>query len=229
MPRARSIAPAKVPKVAEASRLSSSQNQKQDASATLSPAPKGRNIPAQGGNALGNRHPTNSSPEGAAQGWRIVKLEDVVVPDQLRTVIRTFREKLFTEIFTDRPARAKAMGLDEPWVPKTLIFAKDDSHAEDIVDIVRKEFGKGNDFCKKVTYRASGKSEDIIKAFRTAPEFRIAVTVEKVGVAITHFNTQAVAAMPLPLPRQRPLRRRNPSDLSAAIFGKFPRNSYFPA
>jgi type I restriction enzyme R subunit len=74
-----------------------------------------------------------------------------------------------------------AMGLDEPWVPKTLIFAKDDSHAEDIVDIVRKEFGKGNDFCKKVTYRASGKSEDIIKAFRTAPEFRIAVTVDMIA------------------------------------------------
>jgi len=105
----------------------------------------------------------------------------VVVPDQLRTVIRTFREKLFTEIFTDRPARAKAMGLDEPWVPKTLIFAKDDSHAEDIVEMVRKEFGKGNDFCKKVTYRASGKSEDIIKAFRTAPEFRIAVTVDMIA------------------------------------------------
>lgn len=86
---------------------------------------------------------------------------------QIRTVIRTFRERLFTEIFTDRPARAKAMGLDEPWVPKTLIFAKDDSHAEDIVDIVRKEFGKGYDFCKKVTYKAGAKSEDIIKAFRT--------------------------------------------------------------
>jgi REP element-mobilizing transposase RayT len=125
-----------------------------------------------------------------AKRWEIQEAEEtyqktqldrsVVVPDQLRTVIRTFREKLFTEIFTDRPARAKAMGLDEPWVPKTLIFAKDDSHAEDIVEIVRKEFGKefgkGNDFCKKVTYRASGKSEDIIKAFRTAPEFRIAVT-----------------------------------------------------
>ena len=73
------------------------------------------------------------------------------------------------------------MGLDEPWVPKSLIFAKDDSHAEDIVDIVRKEFAKGNDFCKKVTYRASGKSEDIIKAFRTAPEFRIAVTVDMIA------------------------------------------------
>ena len=126
-----------------------------------------------------------------AKRWEIQEAEEtfqktqldrsVVVPDQLRTVIRTFREKLFTEIFTERPARAKAMGLDEPWVPKTLIFAKDDSHAEDIVDIVRKEFGKGNDFCKKVTYRASGKSEDIIKAFRTAPEFRIAVTVDMIA------------------------------------------------
>jgi type I restriction enzyme R subunit len=126
-----------------------------------------------------------------AKRWEIQEAEEtyqktqldrsVVVPDQLRTVIRTFREKLFTEIFTDRPARAKAMGLDEPWVPKTLIFAKDDSHAEDIVDIVRKEFGKGNDFCKKVTYRSSGKSEDIIKAFRTAPEFRIAVTVDMIA------------------------------------------------
>jgi type I restriction enzyme R subunit len=106
-----------------------------------------------------------------ARRWEIQEAEEtyqktqldrsVVVPDQLRTVIKTFREKLFTEIFPDRPARAKAMGLDEPWVPKTLIFAKDDSHAEDIVDIVRKEYGKGNDLCKKVTYRASGKSEDI--------------------------------------------------------------------
>jgi len=43
---------------------------------------------------------------------------DVVAPDQIRTVVRTFRDKLFTEIF---PGRKE--------VPKTLIFAKDDSHA----------------------------------------------------------------------------------------------------
>ena len=48
--------------------------------------------------------------------------QDVVAPDQIRTIIRTFKEKLFTEIF---PGRTE--------VPKTLIFAKDDSHAEDIV------------------------------------------------------------------------------------------------
>ena len=61
---------------------------------------------------------------------------DVVTPDQIRTVVRTYRDKLFTDIF---PGRTE--------VPKTLIFAKDDSHAEDIVKIVREEFGKGNDFC----------------------------------------------------------------------------------
>ncbi|MGH9686294.1 MAG: type I restriction-modification enzyme R subunit C-terminal domain-containing protein [Candidatus Acidiferrales bacterium] len=68
---------------------------------------------------------------------------DVVAPDQIRTVIRTFKEKLFTEIF---PGRTE--------VPKTLIFAKDDSHAEDIVNIAREEFGKGNDFCQKITYKS---------------------------------------------------------------------------
>ena len=105
----------------------------------------------------------------------------VVVPAQIRKIIATYRDKLFTDLFPDRPARAKALGLDAPWVPKTLIFAKDDNHAEDIVTICREEFGKGNDFCKKVTYKAGGKPEDIIKAFRTAPEFRIAVTVDMIA------------------------------------------------
>ena len=41
-------------------------------------------------------------------------------------------------------------------MPKTIIFAKDDSHADDIVNIVREEFGKGNDFCQKITYRTTG-------------------------------------------------------------------------
>src|SRR5206468_12013431 len=68
----------------------------------------------------------------------------VVAEDQIRTVIRTFRDRLFTEIF---PGRTH--------VPKTLIFAKDDSHADDIVRIIREEFGKGNTFCEKITYRTS--------------------------------------------------------------------------
>ena len=60
----------------------------------------------------------------------------VVSPSQIRTVVRTFRDKLFTEIY---PGREE--------VPKTLVFAKDDSHAEDIVRIMREEFGRGNEFC----------------------------------------------------------------------------------
>ncbi len=67
---------------------------------------------------------------------------EVVSESQIRTIIRTFRDRLFTDIFP---------GWTE--VPKTLIFAKADSHAEDIVRIVREEFGKGNDFCQMITYR----------------------------------------------------------------------------
>ena len=62
--------------------------------------------------------------------------------DQIRTVLETFRDKVFTEMF---PGRTD--------LPKTLIFAKDDTHADDIVRICREVFGKGNDFCQKITYR----------------------------------------------------------------------------
>jgi type I restriction enzyme R subunit len=73
---------------------------------------------------------------------------DIVNPDQIRTVIRTFKEKL-SDIF---PARQE--------VPKTLIFAKTDSHADDIIHTVREEFGEGNEFCKKVTYRVINDKTD---------------------------------------------------------------------
>src|SRR5690348_410279 len=96
---------------------------------------------------------------------------DIVAPDQVRTIIRTFKEKLFTEIF---PGRTE--------VPKTLIFAKDDSHAEDIVNIVREEFGKGNEFARKITYRTTGaKPEDLIASFRNSYNPRIVVTVDMIA------------------------------------------------
>jgi type I restriction enzyme R subunit len=67
-------------------------------------------------------------------------------------------------------------------VPKTLVFAKDDSHAEDIVEIIRQEFGKGNEFCKKITYRTTGeKPEDLIASFRNSYNPRIAVTVDMIS------------------------------------------------
>ena len=95
----------------------------------------------------------------------------VVSPSQIRTVIRTFKETVLTEMFPDRTE-----------VPKTLFFAKDDSHAEDIVEIIRDEFGKGNDFCKKITYRTTGeKPEDLIASFRNSFNPRIAVTVDMIS------------------------------------------------
>jgi type I restriction enzyme R subunit len=86
-------------------------------------------------------------------------------------VIQTYRDKLFSEIF---PGRTE--------VPKTLIFAKDDSHAEDIVKIIREEFGKGNEFAQKITYRTTGaKPEDLIASFRNSYNPRIAVTVDMIA------------------------------------------------
>ena len=96
---------------------------------------------------------------------------DVVAEDQIRTVIQTFRDRLFTDIF---PSRRD--------VPKTIIFAKDDSHADDIVRIVRQEFDKGNDFCQKITYRTTGaRPEDLLTAFRNSYNPRIVVTVDMIA------------------------------------------------
>ena len=119
----------------------------------------------------------------------------VVAKDQIRTIIRTFRDKVLTEIY---PGRTD--------IPKTLIYAKDDSHADDIVQIVREEFGRGNDFCHKITYRTSTvrvikrltndsgseveevtykssglKAEDLLSSFRNSYNPRIVVTVDMIA------------------------------------------------
>ncbi|MBR5423859.1 MAG: DEAD/DEAH box helicase family protein [Clostridia bacterium] len=94
---------------------------------------------------------------------------DVVNPSQIRTVIRTFKECLPTQLFPHRQE-----------VPKTLIFAKTDSHADDIIQIVREEFGEGNEFCQKITCQAD-KPETILSAFRNDYYPRIAVTVDMIA------------------------------------------------
>ncbi|MGV3662155.1 MAG: type I restriction-modification enzyme R subunit C-terminal domain-containing protein [Prosthecobacter sp.] len=95
----------------------------------------------------------------------------VVSTDQIRTVLSTFRDRVFTEIF---PGRTD--------LPKTLIFAKDDAHADDIVRICRQVFGKGNDFCKKITYKTTGETpKELIKAFRNSYNPRVAVTVDMIA------------------------------------------------
>ncbi len=100
----------------------------------------------------------------------------VVVPSQIRTVLQAFKDAL-PALFDHR-----AM------VPKTLVFAKDDSHAEDIVRIAREVFGRGNDFCKKITYMSYDpatnqreKPETMIATFRNSPATRIAVTVDMIA------------------------------------------------
>ncbi len=115
----------------------------------------------------------------------------IVVDSQIRTVLTAFRDALFTDLFPGRTL-----------VPKTLIFAKDDSHAEDIVHLVREVFGRGNDFAKKITYKSAQwqrhpaadgdragseapprrqTGEQLIAEFRTSPSLRIAVTVDMIA------------------------------------------------
>ena len=93
----------------------------------------------------------------------------VTAKSQIRLVLETFRDRLFTEIFPGRST-----------VPKTLIFAKDDAHAEEIVTTVREVFGKGNDFAAKITYAARDPRGQL-QAFRTSPSLRIAVTVDMIA------------------------------------------------
>ena len=94
---------------------------------------------------------------------------DIVNPSQIRAVIRTFKENVFTTLF---PRRKE--------IPKTLIFAKTDSHADDIIQIVREEFGEGNDFCRKITYSAEN-PESVLSSFRNDYNPRIAVTVDMIA------------------------------------------------
>lgn len=102
--------------------------------------------------------------------------KEIVNPNQIRLIIKTFKEHL-PEIFPDRSTEN-----GEFEIPKTLIFAKTDSHADDIINIVREEFGEGNSFCKKITYR--NKDEDpksVLAQFRNDYFPRIAVTVDMIA------------------------------------------------
>ncbi|MBI4623403.1 MAG: DEAD/DEAH box helicase family protein, partial [Verrucomicrobia bacterium] len=104
------------------------------------------------------------------EAYSAKQLDDqIVVPDQIRTIVRTFRDKL-PEIF---PGRTE--------VPKTLVFAKTDSHADDIIQIIREEFAEGNAFCKKITYKADEDPKSVLAQFRNDFYPRIAVTVDMIA------------------------------------------------
>ncbi len=94
----------------------------------------------------------------------------VINPSQIRQVIQTMKTAVETQIF---PTRKE--------VPKTLIFAKTDSHADDIINIVREVYGQGNAFCKKVTYNSDEDTDSILSSFRNDYNPRIAVTVDMIA------------------------------------------------
>jgi len=101
--------------------------------------------------------------------------KDIVNPSQIRNIIKAYKENL-PKIF---PNRTDEDGEYE--VPKTLIFAKTDSHADDIIKIVREEFDEGNEFCKKVTYKIDEDPKSVINRFRLASDIRVAVTVDMIA------------------------------------------------
>jgi type I restriction enzyme R subunit len=101
--------------------------------------------------------------------------KDVVNPSTIRSIIREVKNQL-PSMFPDR---IDITGNFE--VPKMLIFAKTDSHAEDIIDIVREEFDERNDFCKKITYQSSEDPKTILSQFRNDYYPRIAVTVDMIA------------------------------------------------
>ena len=100
----------------------------------------------------------------------------VVNPSQIRNIIKEYKKALRTTIYPNR--------LDENGdyeVPKTLVFAKTDSHADDIIKIIREEFNEGNDFCKKVTYKIDEDPKSVLNRFRNSYYRRIAVTVDMIA------------------------------------------------
>ncbi|MBI3101474.1 MAG: DEAD/DEAH box helicase family protein [Burkholderiales bacterium] len=151
----------------------------------------------------------------------------VQTPDQIRTVVRTLRDRWQADMF---PARTE--------LPKTLIFAKDDNHAEKIVETLREEFGRGNEFAQKITYRSAqggGTSpEQLIKDFRTSYYPRVAVTVDMIAtgtdikpVEIVVFMRSVKSRSFFEQMKGRGVRVCNPTDLAAVNPGEHIKKDHF--
>jgi type I restriction enzyme, R subunit len=151
----------------------------------------------------------------------------VQTPDQIRTVVRTLRDRWQADMF---PTRTEC--------PKTLIFAKDDNHAEKIVEILREEFGRGNEFAQKITYRSAqggGTSpEQLIKDFRTGYYPRVAVTVDMIAtgtdikpVEIVVFMRSVKSRSFFEQMKGRGVRVCNPTDLAAVNPGEHIKKDHF--
>ncbi len=99
---------------------------------------------------------------------------------QVRTVLQAYKDSIYTQLYPDRRKDDEEYNIN--YIPKTLIFAQTDAHAELITRIAKEVFGRGDDFCKKVTYSVFGvKPQELVRDFRTNPKFRIAVTVDMIA------------------------------------------------
>lgn len=97
----------------------------------------------------------------------------VLAPSQIRTILQTYKDKVFALLFPER---------EPSYIPKTLIFAKDDNHAEEIVRIAREVFNESNTFAQKITYNIGNQNpHELINRFRNSKQFRIAVTVDMIA------------------------------------------------
>lgn len=106
--------------------------------------------------------------------------KSVINRDQIRKVLTAYKKAIYTELYPEREQKWE-------YIPKTLIFAKDDNHATEIVDmaeeVFKEEFENGEvpeHFVQKITY-SSGDSNGLIRDLRTEKDFRIAVTVTLVA------------------------------------------------
>lgn len=95
----------------------------------------------------------------------------IINPAQIKLILNTYRDIVYTELFNDPPREAN---MD--YLPKTLIFALNEAHATNIVNIAKEVFGRTDDrFIQKITYSV-GDSNELIRQFRNDKDFRIAVT-----------------------------------------------------
>ena len=95
----------------------------------------------------------------------------VINPAQIKLILSTYRDVVYTELFNDPQREANF-----DYLPKTLIFALNETHASNIVQIAKEVFGHTDDrFVQKITYSA-GDSNELIRQFRNDKDFRIAVT-----------------------------------------------------
>jgi len=95
----------------------------------------------------------------------------IINPAQIKLILSTYKDVVYKELFND-PQREPNMD----YLPKTLIFALNEAHATNIVQIAKEVFGRDDDrFVQKITYSA-GDSNELIRQFRNDKDFRIAVT-----------------------------------------------------